>query len=48
MDRRQLCDFKGVTIGNNVILGAGCVVHKNIPDNSIVINKQELILREIK
>ena len=37
--------LKGVTIGDNVILGAGCVVHKDIPSNSIIINKQEQIIR---
>lgn len=37
--------LKGVTIGDNVILGAGCVIHKDIPSNSIVINKQEQIIR---
>lgn len=33
--------LKGVTIGNNVIIGAGCIIHKDIPSNSIIINKQE-------
>lgn len=27
-----------VTIGNNVVIGAGTVVTKDIPDNSIVIS----------
>ena len=40
--------LKGVTIGDNVILGAGCVIHKDVPANSIVLNKQELIIKEIK
>ena len=39
--------LKGVTIGDNVILGAGCVVHKDIPANSIVINKQEQIIKNL-
>lgn len=39
--------MKGVTIGNNVILGAGCVIHKDVPDNSIIINKQEHIIKSI-
>lgn len=39
--------LKGVTIGDNVILGAGCVIHKDVPANSIVINKQEQIIRPI-
>lgn len=37
--------LKGVTIGDNVILGAGCVVYKDVPANSVIVNKQELILR---
>ena len=39
--------LKGVTIGDNVILGAGCVIYKDIPANSIVINKQEQIIRNL-
>lgn len=39
--------LKGVTIGDNVILGAGCVIHKDIPSNSIIINKQEHLIRKI-
>lgn len=39
--------LKGVTIGDNVILGAGCVIHKDIPANSIVINKQEQIIKPL-
>lgn len=31
--------LKGVTIGDNVIIGAGCLIHKDIPANSIIINK---------
>lgn len=39
--------LKGVTIGDNVILGAGCVIYKNVPANSIIINKQEQIVKPI-
>lgn len=39
--------LKGVTIGDNVILGAGCVIHKDIPSNSIIINKQEHLVKNI-
>jgi len=35
--------LKGVKIGNNVIIGAGCIIYKNVPDNSIIINKQEYL-----
>lgn len=36
--------LKGVTIGDNSIIGAGCVIHKDIAANSIIINKQNLII----
>lgn len=39
--------LKGVTIGDNVILGAGCVIHKDVPANSIIINKQEHIIKTL-
>jgi acetyltransferase-like isoleucine patch superfamily enzyme len=29
--------LKGVTIGNNCIIGAGAIVTKNIPDNSVAV-----------
>lgn len=35
--------LKGVTIGDNVIVGAGCVIYKDVPRDSIVKNKTELI-----
>ncbi len=28
--------LKGVTIGNNCVIGAGCVIYKDIPDNTVV------------
>jgi acetyltransferase-like isoleucine patch superfamily enzyme len=39
--------LKGVTIGDNCILGAGCVIHKDVPPNSIIINKQQHLVKEI-
>lgn len=36
----------GVTIGNNVIVGANTVVHKDIPSGTILINKQDWQPRE--
>lgn len=39
--------LKDVTIGNNVILGAGCVIHKDVPDNSIIINKQDQMVKAL-
>ncbi len=32
--------LKGVTIGDNCVIGAGCVIYKDVPANSIVINVQ--------
>jgi len=40
--------LKDVTIGDNVILGAGCVIHKDVPANSVIINKQEYLIKDIK
>lgn len=39
--------LKDVTIGDNVIIGAGCVIHKDIPANSIIINKQDQLIKSI-
>ncbi len=36
--------LKGVTIGDNCIIGAGCTVYRDIPANTTVVNRQELIL----
>ena len=37
--------LKGVTIGDNSVIGAGCVVYKDVPPNTRLVNKQELIIR---
>ena len=37
----------GVTIGNNVVIGAGSVVTKDIPDNSIAVGNPCRVLRTI-
>lgn len=37
--------LKGVTIGDNSIIGAGCVIFKNVPPNTTVINKQDLLFK---
>ncbi len=38
----------GVHIGNNVIVGAGSVVVKDIPDNSVVVGNPARVVRSIK
>ncbi|MCF0116689.1 MAG: sugar O-acetyltransferase [Bacilli bacterium] len=37
----------GVTIGNNVVVGAGSIVTKDIPDNVVVVGNPARILREV-
>lgn len=39
--------LKGVKIGNNCVIGAGTIVNKNIPDNMLVYNKSNLVMKEI-
>ena len=36
--------LKDVEIGDNVVIGAGCIIYKSIPANSIVINRQNLVI----
>ncbi len=38
----------GVTIGNNVVIGAGSVVTKNIPDNVIAYGNPCQVVKENK
>lgn len=38
----------GVTIGNNVIIGAGSVVTKDIPDNSLAVGVPARVIKEIE
>lgn len=40
--------LKGVTIGDNCIIGAGCTIYKDVPPNTQVINKQDLLFRDFK
>ena len=37
----------GVNVGNNVIIGAGSVVVKDIPDNSVVVGNPARVIRTI-
>lgn len=39
--------LKGVTIGDNSVIGAGCVIYKNVAANTVVVNKQELVMKQI-
>ena len=38
----------GVKIGNNVTIGAGSIVRDNLPSNSVVIQNNNLIIKEKK
>lgn len=35
--------LKGVHIGDRSVIGAGCIIHKDVPACSVVVCKQELI-----
>lgn len=37
----------GVIIGNNVVIGSGSIVTKDIPDNSVAVGNSCRVLREI-
>lgn len=39
--------LKGTEIGNNCVVGAGCVISGKIPDDSIVKYKQKIIIDKI-
>ena len=39
------CVIGGVHIGNNVEIGAGCIVVKDIPDNAVVVGNPARIIR---
>lgn len=34
--------LKGVSIGDNCTIGAGCIIYKDVPSRTLVINKQKL------
>jgi acetyltransferase-like isoleucine patch superfamily enzyme len=36
--------LKGVTIGDHSVVGAGTVVYKDVPENSVLLSKQEQII----
>ena len=41
------CVLPGVTIGDNVVIGAGSVVNKNIPSNSVAVGNPCKVIRKI-
>lgn len=38
--------LKDVEIGDNVVIGAGCVVYKSVSSDTVVINHQDLSMRD--
>lgn len=40
--------LRGSSVGNNCVIGAGCVVKGNIPDGTILVQKRENIIMEYK
>lgn len=40
--------LKGTTIGDNCVIGSGCVINQCIPDNTIVKNNGTLIFEKIR
>ena len=47
MDRWQHDGTDGVTIGNNVTIGAGSVVTRNIPDNTLAVGNPCRVIKSI-
>ena len=37
--------LKGVTIGDNTIIGAGCLIRNDVPENSVVYNDGHLCVK---
>lgn len=37
----------GITIGNNVVIGAGSIVTKNIPDNTVAVGNPCKVIRQV-
>ena len=44
----NVCILPGVSIGNNVIIGAGAVVNRDIPDNSMAVGVPARVIKEIE
>ena len=43
----NVCILPGVTIGNNVVIGAGSVVNKDIPSNSVAVGVPCKVIKTI-
>jgi acetyltransferase-like isoleucine patch superfamily enzyme len=39
--------LKGVTIGDGSVIGAGTVISKNVPANTLIVAKSELVIKTI-
>jgi acetyltransferase-like isoleucine patch superfamily enzyme len=39
--------LKGVNIGDNSVIGCGLIVYKDVPMNSVLINKQDIMIKTI-
>ena len=37
--------LKGVTIGDNSVISVGCIIYKDVPSGSILLNRQSLLIR---
>ena len=42
---RRMCVGGGVKIGDNVKIGANCVVVKDVPDNAVVVGNPATVIR---
>ncbi|NJK98761.1 MAG: hypothetical protein HC905_31020 [Bacteroidales bacterium] len=47
MDWFQCYHSAGVKIGSNVVIGAGCLIYKSIPSNSVVKNRQNQMIEPL-
>lgn len=43
----KTCVLPGVTIGNNCVIGAGSVVNKDIPDNSVAVGNPCKVIKTL-
>ena len=43
----NVCVLPGVTIGNNVVIGAGSVVNKDIPSHTIAVGNPCRVIKEL-